>query len=307
MDKNAALNTTIEDFRRHLAVARSAATAKTYGVALTHLAAYAKMEGVETVSEVHPGHYMGYLKEGRSPVSLSSYMTALSQFAEYAHDEGLLLNGDYLKFKARLRRVRGQRQDRKIPDVPPEETFQALMEEARAERGSTPRQALMRLRNIALMETLRSTGCRVAEVVGLRRSDLADGRALVTGKGSKMRIVFFDATSWDAVTEYLDRRGDTAPSAPVFARHDRLARGITGISTTSVRNLIDTLAKRAGIDPAHVSPHKFRHRFGTTVLEASGNLAAVQDLMGHSNPSTTRIYARLGPDVLSTVHDGAQL
>ena len=300
------LQAAITEFQTHLSVARSAATAKTYGVALTHLAAYGTMGGVESVAEVNPGHFLAYLG-GKSPVTLASYLTALSQFGEFCHDEGILTNGDYLQFKRRLKRVRGRAPERKIPQVPPEAAFQAILAEAHKDTGGTIRQNLGRLRDIALVETLRSTGCRAAEAVSLRRRHLNGAQATITGKGNKMRTIFFDQAAQDAIETYLALRGDTNPDNPVFARHDRLAKGILPISTTTVRNTIDRLAEAAGIDPKSISPHKLRHRFATKILGATGNLAATQDFLGHSSPATTRIYAKLANDQLAGLHGSVSL
>jgi site-specific recombinase XerD len=259
------------------------------------------------VSEVHPGHFLAYLKEGRSAVTLSSYMTALSQFAEFSHDENLLANGTYVLFRSRLKRVQGRVPARKIPTVPTEESFQAILTEVHKDHGGTIRQNLMRLRDIAVLETLRSTGCRVAEVVSLCRRDLRNGTALITGKGKKMRMIFFDDAAQDAIETYLALRGDTDPGNPVFARHDRRAQGAMPLSTTSVRNIIDRLAIAAGLDPGSVSPHKFRHRFGARVLSSTGDLSGLQDLLGHASPVTTRLYSRLTSSHLADLHGSVAL
>jgi site-specific recombinase XerD len=259
------------------------------------------------VAEVHPGHFLAYLKEGRSAVTLSSYMTALSQFAEFCHDEEILANGDYVLFRRRLKRVRGRAPERKIPAVPSEDAFQALLAEAHKDRGGTLLQNLARLRDIALVETLRATGCRVAEAVSLRRRDLKNGKAVITGKGRKMRTIFFDEAAQGAIETYLSIRGDADPDNPVFARHDRLATGASAMSTTSVRNVIDRLAMAARLDPKSVSPHKFRHRFGAKVLSGTGDLSGLQDLLGHASPVTTRLYSRLTPGHLADLHGSVSL
>lgn len=301
------LNKSISEFRLHLTVARSAATTLTYGTALRHLASYAIMEGIETVDQIHPGHFLAFIKEGRSPVTLAGYMTTLSQFAEFCHDEESLTNGAYVLFKRRLKRVRGRAPERKIPKVPSEEVFQAILAEAREPFSGTIRQNLGHLRDIALVETLRSTGCRVQEVVSLQSRHLNGGMAMITGKGDKMRTVFFDEVAQAAIETYLALRGDTDKDNPVFARHDRLAVGVMPLSTTSVRNAIDRLAHGAGVDPLAMTPHKFRHRFATRILTSTGNLAGVQDLLGHSSPATTRIYAKLSVSHLANIHEGVSL
>jgi len=274
---------------------------------MDHLLRYASEAGIETVAEIHPGHFMASIVEGRSPATVALYMTALTQFAEFCHEEETLPNGHYVTFRRRLKRLRGGSVERKLPQVPPEEVFTAVLEAAHRDPGGTIRQNMLRLRDIALLETLRSTGCRVAEVVKLRRRHLAEGRARVVGKGSKTRVVYLDERAQRALDTYLDLRGDTNPESPVFARHDRGAKGLQAMSTSSVRNVVDRLAEEAGVDPSLISPHKFRHRMATRILAGTGHLAAVQDLLGHADPATTRVYAKLADDDLQAVHNSVVL
>lgn len=297
----------VEKFIRHLSVSRSAATVRTYGIPLTHLAESAT---IDDVALFHPGEFLADLKEerGLSSISLSAYMTAISQFIEFMHTEGIVSNGNYLTMKARLSAVRGRTPQRKLPDIPAEEQFQAILCAARTAQANTNRQAVMNMRNIAILEVLRSTGCRVAEAAGMTVGDLSGNRARITGKGDRMRVVFFDEAAAEAVYNYLHLRGTPLhKSEPVFIRHDRRAVGVQPMSTTSVRNIIDGLAEQAGLDPSSVSPHKFRHRFASTILAATGNLAATQDLLGHSSPATTRIYARLTAEMLEGLHAAVAL
>jgi site-specific recombinase XerD len=135
---------------------------------------------------------------------------------------------------------------------------------------------------VAILETLRATGCRVGELVGLRVEDVSEqGKsALVKGKGSKYRKVYWDAVSWAAVLAYLGARGLTAGDmdAPLFCGHG---------------NTIQRLALTAGVRNAEqVTPHYFRHVFATHALERTENLALVQDMLGHASPVTTRVYAK---------------
>lgn len=297
----------IERFISYVIATRAEATAKAYSAALARLLGYAANEGITDIAGVNPTEFTAYLKtEGLAGTTIENYLAALSQFALWCHEEGILKNGKYLLFAKRMRRTRNPA-ERKLPRVPEEDTFQRVIAQAHKDHGGTYRQNLGRLRDIALIETLRSTGCRAAEVTRMRRQDLRDQTAVITGKGSKMRQVFFDDRAWAAVMTYLDLRGDDDPRNPVFARHDRRAKGVMAMSTNSVRDTVDRLAREAGVDPAEISPHKFRHRFGTRVLQDSGNLAATQDLLGHSNPATTRIYARMTPGVLAQVHSNVSL
>jgi site-specific recombinase XerD len=134
---------------------------------------------------------------------------------------------------------------------------------------------------------------------------------MVTGKGRKQRLVYFDDKAWGAVNHYLKVRADGAAgrslaSLPLFARHDRGAGSrVLPISTNTVRSAITQLGQMAGLDEA-ITPHLLRHRFATRVLSATHDLAATQDLLGHAAPTTTRIYAKLTDEDTAEAHRKAQ-
>jgi site-specific recombinase XerD len=156
------------------------------------------------------------------------------------------------------------------------------------------------LRDVAVVETLRATGCRVGELVGMRRGDLdwMAQSALVKGKGSKWRKVYWDDLAWQALETYLRARhdGEDARSLarlPVFCGHgNRSGSAPAPLTTRHVSRTIRGLAKKAGISEVGVTPHYFRHVFATRALDRTDNLALVQDLLGHASPATTRVYAR---------------
>lgn len=302
------IKTAAQEFERHLKVSRSPATVKAYGTALTHLENWVIIQGVEDVADINLGQFFSDLKEARSVSrrSMAAYMVAVSQFISFLHVDQIITDAQFAALKRKLDSLRGRTPDRKIPEVPEEAAFQAVLAQARVYTGGTPRQNMMYLRNIALLETLRSTGCRVAEVVSMKVKDLGTMSAIITGKGDRMRVVYFDAQAWSAIQDYLEARG-SEPADPVFARHDRRAKGTLSMSKTSVRSMLDGLAVAAGVDPKTMTPHKFRHRFATKVLEGTGNLAVTQDLMGHANPATTRVYARLTDGKLALAHSGVAL
>jgi site-specific recombinase XerD len=249
-------------------------------------------------------------------------LTALSRFYRWLMLEGRagFSAADYARLQERLADIRGRHPPRPLPHVPSEDAVQALLKAAYGiplpDDANTPqgrRAALRRLRNIALLEVLRSSGARVGEVVSLRRGDLKYERqaAVVTGKGRKQRVVYLDDKAWGALTHYLKTRQDGATgrslsSLPLFARHDRGAGSkVLPISTNTVRAAIDELCRAAGVDET-ITPHLFRHRFATGVLAATHDLAATQDLLGHSSPATTRIYARLTDEDTAEAHRMAQ-
>jgi site-specific recombinase XerD len=152
------------------------------------------------------------------------------------------------------------------------------------------------LRDKAIILTLYTTGMRRAEISALNRADLQDGRAqdaLVTGKGEKERMVFFDEEALLAIRTYLEARGDTHRA--LFIRHDD-GRGKPGprgedwrLSPQTVWGVVKKYAKLAGVD---ATTHNLRHLKARTLLNNGAQLAEVQDILGHASPETTkRIYA----------------
>lgn len=152
------------------------------------------------------------------------------------------------------------------------------------------------LRDRALLHTVYCTGMRRDEVVGLNRRDIDDGHkseAIITGKGGRERVVFFDRETLDHVGRYLAERNDRYQ--PLFIRHHGRSSnpGRSGdnlrLSSQSLWATVKRYAKAAGLD---VTTHDFRHNKATTLLNRGANLSEVQDLLGHASPATTKlIYA----------------
>lgn len=155
---------------------------------------------------------------------------------------------------------------------------------------------LVLLRDRALLRTLWATGMRRAEVARLDRGDIQDGRVaegLITGKGGKERVVFFDQPALAAIRAYLEARADGY--RPLFMRHDD-GRGRPGprgerwrLSPQSVWAVVKRYGRLAGVA---VTTHHLRHLKARLMLNRGAQLAEVQDILGHASPETTkRIYA----------------
>lgn len=159
------------------------------------------------------------------------------------------------------------------------------------------------LRDRAILELIYSSGLRLAELVGLDLDDLdcADRTVRVTGKGSKARVVPVGRHALEAVQRWLPARLGWArrdePALFVSRRGGRLA-------ARSVQARIEHWARVQG-SPLRVHPHMLRHSFATHLLESSGDLRAVQELLGHSSISTTQIYTHLDFQHLAQIYDQA--
>jgi integrase/recombinase XerC len=159
------------------------------------------------------------------------------------------------------------------------------------------------LRDRALLEMLYSSGLRLAELCGLDLGDidLADATVRVTGKGSKTRILPVGRFARAAIERWLKVRGGiAAEDAPALFVGMRGAR----ISPRVVQQRLDHWAKVQGIG-FKLHPHMLRHSFASHLLESSGDLRAVQELLGHANISTTQVYTHLDFQHLAKTYDAA--
>lgn len=159
------------------------------------------------------------------------------------------------------------------------------------------------LRDRAILELFYSSGLRLAELVGLDLGDIdcADRTVRVTGKGSKARVVPVGRQALEALQRWLPARrtwaGAEEPAVFVSRRGRRLA-------PRSVQARIEHWARVQGA-PMRVHPHMLRHSFATHLLESSGDLRAVQELLGHSSISTTQVYTHLDFQHLAQIYDQA--
>jgi integrase/recombinase XerC len=158
-------------------------------------------------------------------------------------------------------------------------------------------------RDKAIMELFYSSGLRLAELVGLAEADvdLKDRTVRVLGKGNKTRIVPIGRQAIDALKKWRLERAKWA-KAGVQA----LFVGQSGrpLSVRAVQLRVGAWGRRMGLG-IHVHPHLFRHSFATHLLESSGDLRGVQELLGHANIGTTQIYTHLDFQHLAAVYDAA--
>lgn len=181
--------------------------------------------------------------------------------------------------------------------------------------------AWLEARDAAMVELLYGSGLRVGELVGLDVVaskdakgwvDLQAAEAHVLGKGSKRRTVPVGAAALAALQRWLDLRGPsgTASAAPVpVALADASVALFTGrngtrLTAQSIWQRLKRRSQLAGLNtPVH--PHMLRHSFASHVLQSSGDLRAVQELLGHANISTTQVYTRLDFQHLAKAYDAA--
>lgn len=156
------------------------------------------------------------------------------------------------------------------------------------------------LRDRAILETLFSTGLRVSEICKLDRYlNLERGEVSIRGKGDKTRVVFLSERARKTIKNYLDKRDDAEEA--LFISLTKKGKAIGRINPRSIQRLVTRAAKVAGITKK-ISPHQLRHQFATDLLMNGADLRAVQELLGHSNISTTQVYTHITNKELKEIH-----
>jgi integrase/recombinase XerC len=167
-----------------------------------------------------------------------------------------------------------------------------------------PAETLAEVRDKAMFELFYSSGLRLAELASLDVNgglDLVEGVVTVTGKRGKTRTVPLGVKAAEAIRAWLDQRAElAAPDEPALFVGQRGRR----INPRSIEQRLDVWTKRIGLG-VHVHPHMLRHSFASHVLQSSGDLRAVQEMLGHASISTTQIYTHLDFQHLAKVYDSA--
>jgi site-specific recombinase XerD len=183
-----------------------------------------------------------------------------------------------------------------------------FLEEDELERLlATPKKlakGLVALRDIAILETLFSTGLRVSELSGLKIEgvNLVRDEFTVRGKGDKPRVVFLSDRAKATLKDYLDKRRD--PSPYLFVSHDRAKAGRKEsgpLTPRSIERTIAFYAKAAGITK-RITPHTMRHTFATDLLRSGADIRSVQAMLGHASITTTQIYTHVTSKQLKDIH-----
>ena len=161
--------------------------------------------------------------------------------------------------------------------------------------------SLIEIRDLAIVELMYSSGLRVSEAVNINVGDFEEDMTFlrVLGKGSKTRLVPIGRFAISAINNWLIERDK------IVSRSDALFLNSKGTRLTvrSVQLRLKKMALKQGLPPIH--PHMLRHSFATHMLESSGDLRTIQELLGHSSLSTTQIYTKLDYQHLAKIYDQA--
>ena len=284
-------------------------TLSLYALDLEKLQAFAAQAGVELL-QVQPHHIRRWVAQmhsgGRSGRGIALILSGWRGFYTWAGHEGLIAANP-------VAAVRAPKAPKPLPKALGVDDA-VLLADFESE-GDDP---WLEARDSAMVELLYGSGLRVGELVGLdvfasARArgwvDLEGALAHVLGKGSKRRIVPVGKAALVALQRWLQLRG-TGVAVPVHPTaldaHAALFTGRRGTRLTpqSVWQRLRRRSQLAGLS-APVHPHMLRHSFASHVLQSSGDLRGVQELLGHANISTTQVYTRLDFQHLARAYDAA--
>ncbi|MEE9288590.1 MAG: site-specific tyrosine recombinase XerD [Bacteroidota bacterium] len=249
--------------------------------------------GIKALDAVQGEHISGFLRTlvgvGLSPRSVARSLSAIKGFHKFLLGERIAAHNPTVN-------IEPPKRSKTLPGVLSQAEIERILNQP------DPDQPLG-LRDKAILETLYATGIRVSELVELKQSNLQLdlGVLRVMGKGSKERIVPVGTSATEWIGKYranvrssLIKQSDT---------HDVVFLNSRGRPMTrmAVWNIVHRYAESAGVEK-DVHPHTFRHSFATHLLEGGADLRAVQEMLGHSDISTTQIYTHIDREYLKEVH-----
>lgn len=284
----------VDSFLRQLATVRrlSGNTVAAYRRDLESLLEFMDKEGVKSVANLDGWHIRRFaaehFRQGLSPRSIARRLSAVRSFL------GALVREGALEANVAVN-VQAPKPSRRLPAALDADQVSRLLENTGVD--------IMTVRDRAMFELIYSSGLRLAELVGLdlESIDLNDRTVRILGKGSKTRVVPFGRKALEALREWLLARPEIGAQGETALFVSR--RG-TRLSMRSVQARLGEWSRRQAL-PVHVHPHMLRHSFASHLLESSGDLRAVQELLGHSSISTTQVYTHLDFQHLAHVYDSA--
>ncbi|MEM7208810.1 MAG: tyrosine recombinase XerC [Pseudomonadota bacterium] len=294
-------NPDIDAFLRRLTVERrySPHTISNYQRDLRAFSDYLGKQGLDNWGCVRDGDIRAFAAaergRGLSPRSLARRLSAVRSFFNE-----LLRNGAVEVNPAKG--VRAPKASKTLPKTLDVDEVSRLLARTPATTPDAKDVALL-ARDLAIVELLYGCGLRLSELVSLNTGDIdrAEASVVVTGKGGKSRLVPVGRKAVEAVNEWLKHRG-------LMANLDERALFVSSrgarLGSRSIQARLDRLAKQCGVN-RKIHPHMLRHAFASHLLQSSGDLRAVQELLGHADIATTQVYTHLDYQHLAKLYDDA--
>ncbi len=273
---------------------KSENTVLSYNRDLTKFIKYLRTNKITSLDKVEEKDLEKYIKElndnGFKSATVSRNIASLKAFFHYLNNEGVLSNDPTKSLKS-------PKIEKKIPEILTTDEVFALLEQP---SGDSPKE----IRDKAMLELLYATGIRVSELINLEVSDVnLKTSSILCRDGSKSRTIPYGKKAKDALTRYLEGSReaivDNKESTILFANCSGQK-----MSRQGFWKLIKHYAKKAGIE-SDITPHTLRHSFAAHLVENGADLRSVQEMLGHSDISTTQIYANMSHSHIREVYNRA--
>ncbi len=269
----------------------SSNTELSYQRDLKKLRTYLEGRGIRNASDITEEALLEYIHgmagEGFKPATISRNIASIKAWFHYMMSNGMISKDISLGLKA-------PKIEKKVPEIMTLSEVNSLLDQP---KGDSPKE----IRDKAMLELLYATGIRVSELIGLRMNDLNLQSCMITCHDAhKERVVPFSATAKSAIVRYLNESRDKLIGSGSV---DNLFVNCSGVemSRQGFWKLIKYYTKKAGIQ-ADITPHTLRHSFAAHLVENGADLKSVQEMLGHSDISTTQVYVGINHNHLRDVY-----
>ena len=263
-------------------------TTKSYGRDLKKLYLFLEKLNVTNYSDIKEeicSAWIGDLySQNNKPKSIQRHLSSAKGFFRFLKKNNLISSSPF-------ELVTAPKSSNTLPDVLSPEDVEQLL-------NFKPSNTI-EIRDMAIVELMYSSGLRVSETVNINISDFEENMSFlrVLGKGSKTRLVPMGRFAINAINNWISEREKISNNTDALFLNSKGSR----LSVRSIQLRLKKMAIKQGLPPVH--PHMLRHSFATHMLESSGDLRTIQELLGHSSLSTTQIYTKLDYQHLAKIYD----
>ena len=265
-------------------------TANSYKRDLLKLSSYMESLGIVSYSKITDDIGTGWIgslfSSNNNPRSIQRHLSSAKGFFKFLKKNSIIESSPF-------ELVNAPKTPQHLPDVLSPEDVEQLL--------SLKPMDVLEIRDLAIVELMYSSGLRVSETANVDLNDFEEEMSFlrVLGKGSKTRIVPLGRYAINAIQNWIKEREKYSEKSKALFINLKGSR----LSVRSIQLRLKRLAIKQGLPPVH--PHMLRHSFATHMLESSGDLRTIQELLGHSSLSTTQIYTKLDYQYLVKIYDKA--
>ena len=280
----------IDNYIKYIAEIKnlSSNTSNSYKRDLKKLSSYLEDIGVKNYKVINDDTCMGWIgslfSNNNNPRTIQRHISSAKGFFRFLKKNGVISSSPF-------ELIESPKTPSYLPEVLSPEDIEQLL-------NFKPKDSL-EIRDLAIVELMYSSGLRVSETININIDHFEENKAFlrVFGKGSKTRLVPIGRYAINAINNWIDERDKYSNDDNALFINKKGSR----LSVRSIQLRLKRLATKQGLPP--VNPHMLRHSFATHMLESSGDLRTIQELLGHSSLSTTQIYTKLDYQHLVKIYD----